>query len=238
MALRRSAAPARSGRSLALSVVLPAVVISLILAAAAAFMVAGAAKRAANKELDARAATVKKAWDGTGRPTRAADLTQLGKRLNAKMRVVRGRHPQAATTSGKVRSYAFATRDRQTLRVALSTSNSSDAISKGLFAGLIVALAGALLLAALLTALLRGAAVGPLKSLAAVIERVHAGAHDARAPVGGAREVRAAAAGFNQVADQVAQLDRQAGTDMLTGLPSGPRVRQAIEVEIKRAERE
>src|SRR4051794_20319737 len=159
MALRRSAAPARKGRPLVVSVVLPAALISLLLAGAVALLVAGGAKRGAQKELDARAATVKKAWDGAGRPAQAAELSRLGKRLNAKLRVVRGKHPAAGTTSGDLRHYAFATRTRQTLRVALPTSESSDAVSKALIAGLIVAIAGALLLAALLAALLRGAAV-------------------------------------------------------------------------------
>src|SRR6476646_7565592 len=137
MALRRSAAPARSGRPLVVSVVLPAALISLVLAGAVAVLVAGSAKRAAEKEINARAATVKKAWDGAGRPARAPELTRLGKRLNAQLRVVRGSHPQAGTTSGDLRHYAFATRNRETLRVALSTTQSSDALSKGLIAGLI-----------------------------------------------------------------------------------------------------
>jgi diguanylate cyclase (GGDEF)-like protein len=151
---------------------------------------------------------------------------------------VRGRRSLAGTTDGEVRRYAFATRDGRTLGVALSNRASADALSDGLLAALVVGAAGALLLAALLSALLRSVAVTPLRRLADTLPRVKAGAHDARAPVAGTREVRAAATAFNELAARAAELDRAAGTDALTGLPSGQRVRQALEVEIKRCERE
>jgi diguanylate cyclase (GGDEF)-like protein len=238
MAQSRSAAPARNGLPLSVALVLPAAVLSLLLAAAVAVLVGGGANRAANKELDARAATVAKAWTAAGRPASAPDLQRLGARLNAKMRLVAGRHPAAPATSGDRRSYAFATRDHQTLNVSLQTTASADAIQKGVVAGAIVAIVGALLVAVLLAALLRGAATRPLRALAAATGRVQAGANDARADVAGAREVRSAASGFNLVAERAASLQRQASSDSLTGLPTGARVRQAIEVEIKRSERE
>src|SRR5439155_14893694 len=221
----RSVTPARNGRSLTVRVVLPAALVTALIAAAVAVLGAGAAHRAADKELDARAATVKKAWDAVGRPPGGAPLERLGARLSAQLRVVRGTHPAPTSNTGKLRRYAFVTGDHTTLRVALTTSESSDAVSKGFVAGLIVALAGALLLAAVLSALLRGAATGPLRSMANAIGRLQAGAGDARAPLQGAREVRSAAAAFNQVADRATELERLAGTDILTGLPTGPRVR-------------
>lgn len=217
---------------------LPVALLAALLAVGVALLVAGGGRRAASKELDARAATVKKSWDAVGRPTAQADLQRLGKRLGAQLRVVNGRHPQPGTTRGDVRRYAFATRNKKTLQITLGTHASSDAISQGLLAGLIVGIAGALLLAALLAALLRATAVAPLRALVRTLGRLREGAHDARAPVAGAREVREAANAFNVVADRAAELDRRAGTDILTGLPTGPRVRQAIAVEIKRAERE
>jgi diguanylate cyclase (GGDEF)-like protein len=220
------------------SVVLPAILVGVLIAVAAALLAGGGGQRAAHKELDARAATVKEAWNSVGRPAEGRQLDRLGRRLNAKLRVVRGSHPLAGQTSGDVRRYAFPTRGDRTLRVALSTASSSDALSKGLVAAIIVGLAGALLLAALLSALLRGAAARPLRGLAGALAQMKAGAHDARAPVRGAREVRAAATAFNELATRAAELDRAAGTDALTGLPTGSRVRQAIEVEIKRSERE
>ena len=220
------------------SVVVPAALVGLLIAVAAALLAGGGGQRAANKELDARAANVKKSWDAAGRPAGGSDLRRLGVRMNAQLRVVRGRHPQTGTTSGDVRSYAFATRDRQTLRVALSTKASADAVSQGRLAALIVALVGALLLGALLSALLRGTVVAPLRGLAGALAQLKGGAPDARAPVSGAREVRSAATAFNELAARAAELDRAAGMDALTGLPTGPRVRQAIEVEIKRCERE
>ena len=218
--------------------VVPAVVLGVVIAIVAAVLASGGGKRAANKELDARAATVKKAWDTVGRPADSAQLDRLGKRLNATLRVVGGRHPQAGTTSGDVRRYAFAARDRRTLRVALSTKSSSDALSSGLLAAIFVGLAAALLMAALLSALVRAVAAGPLRGFAGALAQLKGGASDARAPLRGAREVRSAASAFNELAARAAELDRAAGTDALTGLPSGPRVRKALEVEIKRAERE
>lgn len=220
------------------TVAVPAALIAVLIAVAAALLASGGGQRAANKELDARAADVKKSWDAAGRPGGGSELRRLGVRMNAQLRVVRGRHPQAGTTSGDVRNYAFATRDRQTLRVALSAKASADAISAGRLAAIFVGLAGALLLGALLSALLRGAAVGPLRGLAGALAQLKSGAREARAPVSGAREVRGAAMAFNEVAARAAELDRAAGTDALTGLPTGSRLRDAIEVEIKRCERE
>ena len=227
MARSRSAAPARPGLPLFVSVVLPAAIIAALLAVAVVFLTTGSGRRAADKQLDARAATVKKAWDGAGRPTKGAQLARLGTRLNAQLRVVHGSHPQAATTQGGRRHYAFVTRQRQTLRVVLATKSSDDALSQGRLAGLIIALAGALALGAILAALLRAAAVAPLRQLA----RGGNGSH-------GAREVRDLATAFNQLRERASDLERRAGTDTLTGLPSGPRVRQALDIELKRAERE
>jgi diguanylate cyclase (GGDEF)-like protein len=220
------------------AIVVPAALGTALLCVAVALLATGGGRRAADKELDARAATVKKAWDAVGRPTGGPELKRLGARLNAQLAVLRGPHPQAGTTIGKLRRYGFATRDRRTLGIALPADSSADAINKALMAAIVVGLAGALLLAALLAALVRGAAGGPLRALAAVMGRVQTGAHDAQAPVAGAREVRSVATAFNAVATRAAELDRAAGTDALTGLPSGDRVRQAIEIEIKRSERE
>jgi diguanylate cyclase (GGDEF)-like protein len=213
-------------------------VVGVLLVVAIALLATSGGRRAADREIDSRGATVKKAWDAVGRPESGPRLARLGTRLRAELLVVPGRHPLAPTTKGQLRRYAFATRDGRTLRVALSTRRSSDAISTGLFAAVVVGLAGALLLAAMLAALLGAAAVMPLRALTTAIGRVRGGVQDARAPVVGAREVRAAASAFNDVAELMAELDRAAGTDPLTGLPNGPRVRRAIEVEIKRCERE
>lgn len=220
------------------TVAVPAVLVALLIALAAALLASGGGQRAANKELDARAASVKKSWDAAGRPPSGPRLARLGGQMNARLRVVRGRHPQAGTTSGDVRRYGFATRDRQTLRVSLQAKASADALSEGRLAAIFAGIAGALLLAVLLSALLRSSAAAPLRGLAGALAQLKGGAPDARAPVSGAREVRAAATAFNELAARAAELDRAAGTDALTGLPTGPRVRQAIEVEIKRCERE
>src|SRR5882757_10479233 len=125
MALNRSVARARSGRSLVVSVVVPLALLTVAITIGVALIATGAGRRAADKELDARAATVKKAWDGAGRPARKADLARLGRRLNADLSVERGSRPQPAATSGKVRSYEFATRQRRTLRVGLPVAQSA-----------------------------------------------------------------------------------------------------------------
>src|SRR3954451_9994615 len=137
MALGRSSDAARSGRSLFVGVLLPLALIAALTAGLAVFVATGAGRRAADKELDARAATVKKAWDATDRPTAKPELARLGRQLNAKLVVIRGRHPQAAVTKGELRHYAFPTRDRRTLRVALAMKQSADALSTGRVAALI-----------------------------------------------------------------------------------------------------
>jgi diguanylate cyclase (GGDEF)-like protein len=215
-------------------VVIPIALVCALIAGAVALLVGGGGQRAAEREVDARAATVKKSWDAVGQPTAKRDLRRLGLRLGARLRVTSGSHPEPGKTTGDVRRYAFATHKRTTLLVALSTKKSSDAISAALIAGLIIGIAGIALLAALLAALLRGSVVAPLRSIAAAA----AGGPDARASVSGAREVRTATARFNEVADRAAQLNREAGTDLLTGLPTGPVVREAIAVEMKRAQRD
>jgi diguanylate cyclase (GGDEF)-like protein len=213
-------------------VVLPVAVLGALVTVAVALVMSGGAHRAAGKELDARALTVKNAWAAAGRPAERSELQRLGQRLHAQLRVVRGTRAQAGTTSGDVRRYSFPTRGRASLRVALSTSASSDAISKGVVAGVIIGIAGVLLVAALLAAMLRSAAVAPLRALAGGAKG------GARAPISGAREVRGAAQAFNLVAEHAAELNRRIGADALTGLPSGTRVREAIAVEIKRSQRE
>src|SRR3954470_17224477 len=132
MALRRSAAPARKGRPLVAGIVLPAALVTALLCLAVALLATGGGRRAADKELDARAATVKRAWDAVGRPGTGRELERLGARLNAQLRVVSGTHPQAGTTTGKLRRYGFETRDRRTLRVALPTASSADAVNEAL----------------------------------------------------------------------------------------------------------
>jgi diguanylate cyclase (GGDEF)-like protein len=219
-------------------VLLPLALVAGLTAVVVAFVAMGAGRTAADKELDARAATVKKAWDVAGRPTRKPELGRLGTRLNADLTVVRGSRPQAAATAGELRTYAFATRDRRTLRVALDAKTSADSLSKGLIAAIAAGLAGMLLLVTLGSMLLRSAATGPLHALGEAIARVRGGAHETRAPVAGAREVRTAASAFNQVAALTAELDAAAGSDSVTGLPGAPRLRQALAVELKRCERE
>src|SRR5690242_12266524 len=98
MAPPRSVARARLGRSLVTSVVVPVAVLGVVVAVVAALLASGGATRAAERQLDARAATVNKAWDAAGRPTSGTKLDDLSARLNANLRVLRGDHPQPAAT--------------------------------------------------------------------------------------------------------------------------------------------
>ncbi|MFL5842816.1 MAG: EAL domain-containing protein [Thermoleophilaceae bacterium] len=219
-------------------VLLPLGLLAALTVAVVAVLAIGAGRHAAVKELDARAATVKKAWDLSGRPSAQPELARLGRNLNARLSVVRGAKPAPAATSGQLRRYAFPTRARRTLRVALPVKASADSLSNGLVAALVAGLAGVVLLIVLGSMLVRSAATAPLRTLADAMARVTSGAHDARAPAVGAREVRTAAGAFNQVAALTAELEEAAGSDSVTGLPGGPRLRQALAVELKRAERE
>src|SRR5205807_2415645 len=125
-------------------------------------------------------------------PSGKSDLGRLGKRLNATLGVVSGQKPAAGKTSGDTRSYGFATRRNRTLRVALSTKKSADAISSGRIGAIVAGLAGVVVLIALGVALLRLAAGGPLLAFAGAVSRLKAGDQASRAPVKGARETRAA----------------------------------------------
>src|SRR3954451_3172735 len=182
MALGRSSAGARNGRSLLVGVLVPLALIAALTAGLAGVLATGAGRRAADKEIDARAATVKKAWDATGRPMAKAQLVRLGRQLNAQLAVRSGIRPSTATTTGDVRHYAFPTRDRRTLAVALPVKESADALSNGLVAALVAALAGVILLLVLGSMLLHSAATAPLRALTDALGRVRGGAHDARAP--------------------------------------------------------
>jgi diguanylate cyclase (GGDEF)-like protein len=219
-------------------VLLPLAIVGVAIAVAVAVVATGAGKRAADRELDARAATVKKAWEVAGQPARPAALDALSRRLDARLDVVRGGTPAEGHTVGAERTYAFASRGKRVLTVALATNGSADALSSGLVAALIAGLAGVMLLVALGSALLRSAAAGPLRAVTAAIYKVHAGDHTVRAPVAGSREVRKAADAFNRVAARSAELDQAVGTDTVTGLLSSERVVHALEIELKRAARD
>src|SRR4051794_26914895 len=240
MARERSVAPARPRRrpTLLVSVMLPIALMAAVVAVAAAVVATGGGRRAANKELDARAATVKKAWDAAGRPSRDAPLAALGKRLNAHLRLTRGSKLAAGVTSGDTRAYAFPAHGKRTLHVALTVKQSKDALSSGLSAGIVIALAGLAVLLFLGSAIVRALAGGPLRALAATIQRLNAGDHAARAELKGSDEVRAVADAFNHVAERSAQMHAAAGTDTVTGLPTADGVRETVEVEIKRAARD
>src|SRR5437016_4946704 len=114
----RSLSSARNGRPLVAGVLAPLGLLAALIAAVVAMLAISAGRHAAVKEVDARAATVKKAWDLSGRPSAKAELAVLGRRLNATLSVVAGARPGPAITSGDVRRYTFPTRDRRTLRVA------------------------------------------------------------------------------------------------------------------------
>jgi diguanylate cyclase (GGDEF)-like protein len=219
-------------------VLVPLALLAALIVAVVAMLAISAGRHAAVKELDARAATVKKAWDLSGRPSAKPELAVLGRRLTATLAVERGAMPALAATTGGVRRYAFPTRDGRTLRVALPVKASTDALSNGLVAALVAGLAGVVLLLVLGSMLLRSAAIAPLRALTDATERVRGGSRDARAPGAGAREVRAAAGAFNQVAALTAELERAARSDGVTGLPGGELMRESLAVELKRAERE
>jgi diguanylate cyclase (GGDEF)-like protein len=103
---------------------------------------------------------------------------------------------------------------------------------------IVAGLAGVVALLLLAALLLRSLASAPLRALAGAIEQVRSGDDAARAPVKGAREVRRAAATFNEVAARFAELTQAIGTDPVTGLLSFQRFQQAVDVEVKRAARE
>jgi diguanylate cyclase (GGDEF)-like protein len=216
----------------------PLAILAVIVAAATALIANGGGHRAANKELDARALTVKRSWEALGQPSGKSALTSLGKKLDANLTVVHGRKPQHGKASGGRRTYAFAAANDRTLRVSLATKASSDALSSGLTTALIAGLVGIVLLVVLASGLLRLAVAAPLRSFVAAVSRFKAGDQNARADVKGARETRAAATALNDVIGRVEQLQQAVGTDSVTGLPSPERVKHAVDVEIKRAERE
>src|SRR5438067_8336267 len=240
MARERSSAPARrSGTPLLVVVLLPLALVAAGLAIAVAVVANGSGHRATTKELDARAGTVKAAWQASGHPTAARDLQRLGTRLDATIAIRRGQTPNAGGTAvGDTRVYSYPVRGKRLLQISLATKASSDALSNGLVGAIIAGLAGVLLLVVLGSALVSAVAVAPVRALADALQRIHAGDHSARAPVKGAREVRAAAGAFNQVAERSAEVNAALGTDAVTGLPTAERVRQTLDLEIKRAARE
>src|SRR5437764_10260266 len=224
MARERSAAPARTtGGTLVVAVLTPIAIVAVLVAVAAALIANGGGRSAADKELDARARTVERAWASLDRPSGRSALAQLSRRLDAGLVVVRGRKPAAGKTPGDTRTYAFAAPNARTLRVSLATKDSSKSLSSGLTAAFAAALAGLLLLLAVGTGLLRLAVAGPLRGFAAAVARFKSGDQMSRAEIGGAREVRVAAGALNEVIERVAALQQAAGTDPVTGLPSTAR---------------
>jgi diguanylate cyclase (GGDEF)-like protein len=239
MASNGSATPARGkGSPLALSVLLPLAVLAVALAIAVAVLGTSGGQKAVDKESDARALSVKRAWDAVGQPSGDTALQRLGRQLGAKLTVVRGRKPSAGATNGDVRTYGFPARRGRTLRVALPVKASSDELSSAKTAAFAAGIAGAALLVLIVFGLLRSTLTRPLAGLTNAVTRFKSGDQDARAPVKGAREAREAATALNEVIARTAKLHQAVGTDTVTGLQSPERLKHSVEIEIKRAARE
>src|SRR5436853_7353286 len=94
MARERSAAPARmSGGPLALRVLAPLAVVAVLIGLAVALVANAGGQKAANKELDARALTVKRSWEALGAPSGKTSLAKLRQELGAKPGALPGRQP-------------------------------------------------------------------------------------------------------------------------------------------------
>ncbi|MEO8036076.1 MAG: diguanylate cyclase [Acidobacteriota bacterium] len=76
--------------------------------------------------------------------------------------------------------------------------------------------------------------VRPIEELAAAADLIAGGQVDARAPVGGDREIAKLGVAFNRMADE---LNARARTDDLTALPNFRAFREHIDAEIERASR-
>jgi diguanylate cyclase (GGDEF)-like protein len=212
MARSRSLTPVPpSPVPLAAGVLLPIALVAALIVAAVLLVSAGAGKSAANAELDARAVTVSKAWQMAGRPTRDAQMIDLGRRVDARLSIGPRKPAAAPKTSGDFRSYRFAVRGGRTLSVVLPVAKSKDELSNGFTTAVIAGVAGVLLLVILGFVLLRARAIAPL---------------------------RAAVATLSQVKAHAAQLEQVVGTDPVTGLASGPRIQHATDIEVRRAARE
>ena len=239
MAGSRSPSPAhaRTGLPLAVQVILPLALLTALVAVAAAMLAGSAGRKAADDELDRRAAVVRRAWQASGSPTDRRELRVLGRRLGATLTIRRGDpSSHAGRTEGDLRVREFRARGR-TLVIGVPSKAAADELAGGRTTGLVVAVAGlggALLLGWLL---LGAAAVMPLRRLAAALRGVASGQHGARLNPDGAAELRDAAAAFNTFAAKSAQLS-QPGSDPVTGLPHAKAFREALAVEVKRAIRE
>ena len=235
-ASRPSSASRSAGLSLVVRVLLPLALLGGLVALAAGVLAGGAGQKAADDELDRRASVVRQAWRASGSPTDGAELRELGRRLDARLAIERGKPARAGQTVGDFRVREFPTRGR-TLRVSVPAKAVSDEIGSGTTTALGVAAAGVLALLVLGWILLSSAAVAPLKRLASALRGVASGHHGARLNPSGASEVRAAAAAFNEFTARSAQLS-QPGSDPVTGLPHAKNFREALGIEVKRAVRE
>lgn len=189
----------------------PLVLLVAVIVVLVASLANGGGKNATDKELDARATTVKRAWEAAGRPTRPAQLDVLGRRVNAQLTVVRRQKPAPPTTSGDSRHYRFSARGGRTLRVALPVKESKDELASGFSSALVAGMAGALLVLVLGAALLRALVTRPNREL----------------------KTR-----YDALSKQSAELTQSIGTDTVTGLLGQQRIQEALSVEVARAARE
>lgn len=192
-------------------VLLPLALVTALIVAVVASLANGGGKKATDRELDSRASTVKRTWEAAGRPTRPAQLDLLGRRVDARLSVVRRQQPAAPKTSGDFRTYRFTARGGRTLRVALPVKESKADLSSAFSSALVAGLAGTLLMLALGAALLRAFVTRPNRELKTK---------------------------YDELSKQSAQLSQSIGTDPVTGLLGQQRIQQALTVEVSRAARE
>ena len=246
-AANNSSAGGRSSRRLAPHVLRPVLIGGLLIVAVVAAIATGLSRQAAIEALDARAEAMR---DLSGHAVRAGDsprqVAALGRRAGAQVEVLPADQSLPGgfdvTTSGDSRVYTFTVRadDRgnRRVRVSLSQAEVAAATKRTLIASAGAGALMLLLLTAGLAARIRRSIVIPLRRLAHAVERLGIG-HVEKVPhVPGPREVQAVGAGLEAVSAVLVDLHSQATTDPLTKVGNRRSFHEALEREIKRAERQ
>jgi diguanylate cyclase (GGDEF)-like protein len=232
-------------RRLSSHVLRPLAALGVLAVASASAAVTVSARDAAERTLDARAATIRDVSQASLRRIGELGPIAAGARSqDVTLRLFSSERPlpggRSVRTRGSDRIYTFTLagrRDGRRLRVTVPAGSVRSATIR---AAAISGGAGLVLLLLLLASTSRGlrrAAARPLGRLASAVDRLAAGEPASVETVGGAAEVRAISSRLHGVAAQIAELTSQATTDPLTGVANRRSFYTSLDAELKRAER-
>lgn len=231
-----------AGRRLSRRVLAPLLACGIALAGATTMAATLSAKDAARAAIDSDAAMLHAAAVSSLRQSgHVGAVAAIAQARGGTLRTAPADQPipggQSARSEVSRRVYAY-NDGASRITIALPSAPIAAAGRRALIDAGATALALLLLMLFVVWRVLRRAAVGPLRELAAGVDRLAAGQPGRIAPSAGAREVRAVGGRLATVAARLAELGSQATTDPLTGVSNRRSFHTSLAAELKRSARD